>query len=54
MVVHIENSEVMTHGAKLTYKKVHNNIEDTSFFDIPLATTAYLCLSFSSVSPITP
>ena len=39
MVVHIENSEVMTHGAKLTDKKVHNNIEDTSFFDIPLATT---------------
>ena len=32
-------SEVMTHGAELTDKKVHNNIEDTSFFDIPLATT---------------
>ena len=28
-------SEVMTHGAKLTDKKVHHNIEDTSFFDIP-------------------
>ena len=32
-------SEVMTHGAELTDKKVHNNIEDTSFFDIPLDTT---------------
>ena len=32
-------NEVMTHGAELTNKKVHHNIEDTSFFDIPLATT---------------
>tara|TARA_R110002124_G_scaffold160564_1_gene327811 strand:- start:209 stop:1198 length:990 start_codon:yes stop_codon:yes gene_type:complete len=32
-------NEVMTHGAKFTDKKVHYNIEDTSFFDIPLDTT---------------
>ena len=35
----IENDSVMTHGAELHDKKIHSNIEDTSFFDIPLATT---------------
>ena len=35
----LSENEVMTHGAKLTNKKVHSNIEDTSFFDIPLDTT---------------
>ena len=35
----IENDSVMTHGAELHNKKIHSNIEDTSFFDIPLDTT---------------
>ena len=35
----IDNDTVMTHGAELHNKKIHSNIEDTSFFDIPLATT---------------
>ena len=34
----IINNELMA-GGKFTEKKVHHNIEDTSFFDIPLATT---------------
>ena len=29
----IENDSVMTHGAELHDKKIHSNIEDTSFFD---------------------
>ena len=35
----IENDSVMTHGAELHDKKIHCNIEYTTFFDIPLATT---------------
>ena len=31
----IDNDTVMTHGAELHDKKIHSNIEDTSFFDIP-------------------
>ena len=30
---------VMTHGAELSEKKVHNDIKDTSLFNIPLKTT---------------